>query len=76
MNNHEALQVIHDVYKTDGLLWQTEGALDAVVNRACQAQYVLLGKSTHGTAQYYEVMADVSKRLILEGGYKFIAIDR
>jgi erythromycin esterase-like protein len=38
-------------------------------------KYVLLGESSHGTAEFYKIRAEISKRLIIEKGFTFIAVE-
>jgi len=38
-------------------------------------KYVLLGESSHGTAEFYEIRAEISKKLITEKGFTFIAVE-
>jgi erythromycin esterase-like protein len=54
-----------------------EGAddLDPLMTRIGDARYVLLGEATHGTSEYYISRAQLSKRLILEKGFSFIAVE-
>ena len=37
------------------------------------ARYVLLGEATHGTHEFYQARAEITKRLILEKGFTVIA---
>ncbi|MBO9598283.1 MAG: erythromycin esterase family protein [Cohnella sp.] len=46
-----------------------------LIDRACQAKYVLLGEASHGTSEFYTVRAELSKRLIAEHGFRFIAVE-
>src|SRR5262249_59764877 len=39
------------------------------------ALYVLLGEASHGTADFYTWRAALSRRLILEKGFSFIAVE-
>jgi len=39
------------------------------------AHYVLLGEATHGTSEFYTWRAEISKRLILEKDFSFIAVE-
>lgn len=48
---------------------------EELVNRAGDATYVLLGEASHGTSEFYTVRAELSKRLILEKGFRFIAVE-
>ncbi|MGZ4161003.1 MAG: erythromycin esterase family protein, partial [Neobacillus sp.] len=39
------------------------------------AKYVLLGESSHGTSEYYTLRAKLTKKLIKEKGFSFIAVE-
>lgn len=49
--------------------------LDSLVNQIGDAQYVLLGESSHGTSEFYTIRAELSKRLIQEKGFSVIAVE-
>ena len=49
--------------------------LDPLIDRIGDARYVLLGEASHGTSEYYTWRAQLSKRLILEKGFSFIAVE-
>ena len=49
--------------------------LDPLVDRIGDARYVLLGEASHGTAEYYDWRAEISKRLIQEKGFSFLAVE-
>lgn len=49
--------------------------LDLVVEAAGQRKLVLLGEASHGTHEYYHCRAEISKRLITEYGFDFIAVE-
>lgn len=49
--------------------------LDPLLDRIGDAQYVLLGEASHGTHEYYTWRAQISKRLIEEKGFSFIAVE-
>ena len=36
---------------------------------------VLMGESSHGTSEYYQMRSELSKKLITEKGYRFIAVE-
>jgi erythromycin esterase len=38
-------------------------------------QYVLLGEASHGTSEFYSWRAEITKRLIKESGFSFIAVE-
>ena len=49
--------------------------LDPLVDRVGEARFVLLGEASHGTAEYYTWRAALSKRLVEEKGFSFIAVE-
>jgi erythromycin esterase-like protein len=49
--------------------------LDPLLERIAGARYVLLGEASHGTSEYYAWRARVSRRLICEKGFSFIAVE-
>jgi erythromycin esterase len=54
---------------------QDAADLDPLLERIGDAKYVLLGEATHGTHEYYTWRAEISKRLIKEKGFSFIAVE-
>lgn len=50
-------------------------ALDPLMDRIGDAHCVLLGEATHGTHEYYTWRTAISKRLIEEKGFNFIAVE-
>src|SRR4051794_21093163 len=49
--------------------------LDPLLDHIGEARFVLLGEASHGTAEYYTWRAEISKRLIIEKGFSFIAVE-
>jgi erythromycin esterase-like protein len=49
--------------------------LDPLMERIGDARCVLLGEATHGTHEFYTWRAELSKRLISEKGFSFIAVE-
>lgn len=49
--------------------------LDPLLESIGDSQYVLLGEASHGTHEYYTWRAQISKRLIEEKGFSFIAVE-
>ncbi|MEG9328187.1 erythromycin esterase family protein [Salinimicrobium catena] len=49
--------------------------LDPLMHRIGDAKYVLLGEASHGTHEYYTWRAEISKRLIEEKGFSFVAVE-
>jgi erythromycin esterase-like protein len=49
--------------------------LDPLLNAIGEARYVLIGESTHGTHEFYHLRAELTKRLILEKGFRAVTIE-
>lgn len=49
--------------------------LDPLLDRIGDAHYVLLGEASHGTHEFYTWRAAISRRLIEEKGFSFIAVE-
>jgi erythromycin esterase-like protein len=49
--------------------------LDKLIDRIGDSKYVLLGEASHGTHEYYTLRTQISKRLIEEKGFSFIAVE-
>ncbi|KGE18076.1 erythromycin esterase family protein [Paenibacillus wynnii] len=55
--------------------FNSEEVTKGLVEEAGKSKYVLLGEASHGTSEFYTVRADLSKRLISEKGFRFIAVE-
>lgn len=49
--------------------------LTSLMDRIGDARLVLLGEASHGTAEFYEMRARISKELIRQKGFRFIAVE-
>jgi erythromycin esterase-like protein len=54
---------------------RNEQDLDALIKEIGDARVVLLGEASHGTHEYYTWRTAISKRLIKEKGFDFIAVE-
>jgi erythromycin esterase-like protein len=54
---------------------QSEQDLDILLNQIGDAKVVLLGEASHGTLEYYTWRIAISKRLIEEKNFNFIAVE-
>src|SRR5690606_23914669 len=52
-----------------------EQDLDVLLKEIGDARVVLLGEASHGTSEYYTWRTAISKRLIEEKGFDFIAVE-
>jgi erythromycin esterase-like protein/predicted phosphoribosyltransferase len=62
----------------DGRLHALTGArgdFDSLLARAREARHVLLGEASHGTHEFYRERAEITKRLIVEGGCVAVAVE-
>ena len=48
---------------------------DALIERAGEAQLVLIGEASHGTHEFYATRAELTKRLIDEKGFRAVALE-
>ena len=49
--------------------------IDPLIEHISDARYVLLGEASHGTSEFYTWRAEITKRLIQEKGFSFIAVE-
>jgi erythromycin esterase-like protein len=49
--------------------------LDPLLERIGDAQYVLIGEASHGTSEYYRWRAALTRRLVEEKGFAFVAVE-
>jgi len=61
--------------RSQSLPLRSTGELDPLLRRVGDARCVLLGEASHGTHEYYAWRAEISKRLIEEQGFSFIAVE-
>lgn len=54
---------------------RTEDDLDFLVQSIKDKRVVMLGESSHGTEEFYQIRSEISKRLIQDYGFKFIAVE-
>jgi erythromycin esterase len=53
----------------------SDADLDPLIQHIGDARIVLLGEASHGTAEYYQWRAQISKRLMQEKGFSAIAVE-
>lgn len=67
--------VYHDFFKNSALPLTTSAHLSPLYDAIGERRFVLLGESTHGTHEYYYWRAKVSRELISEHNFSFVAIE-
>jgi erythromycin esterase len=53
----------------------TPAELDPLLDMIGDSRYVLIGEASHGTSDFYRWRAELSKRLIAERGFSFVAVE-
>ena len=51
------------------------GDFQPLLDRIGDARYVLLGEASHGTHEFYRIRAEITKRLVVEKGFRAIAVE-
>lgn len=54
---------------------RSEGDLDLLVQSIKGKRVVMLGEATHGTEDFYKLRSEISRQLIKDHGFKFIAVE-
>ena len=49
--------------------------LEPLLEMIGDARFVLLGEATHGTSEFYTWRTEISRRLVTEKGFSFIAVE-
>lgn len=68
-------EALVDRLRSAALPLATPADLDPLLALIGDARYVLLGEATHGTAEFYTWRAEISKRLVRERGFSFVAVE-
>jgi protein-L-isoaspartate(D-aspartate) O-methyltransferase len=50
-------------------------SVDALLERIGDARVVLLGEATHGTSEFYDMRARITRELIARRGFDFVAVE-
>lgn len=53
----------------------TDSDFDALLEGIGEARFVLLGEATHGTHEFYQARATLTRRLITERGFSAVAVE-
>ncbi|MBK5231278.1 MAG: erythromycin esterase family protein, partial [Thermoleophilia bacterium] len=49
--------------------------LDQLITSIADARVVMLGEATHGTAEFYDWRRRITRRLVIEHGFGFVAVE-
>lgn len=66
-----------EIQEIEGLARPMTGPqdLDPLLDRIGNSRYVLIGEASHGTSEFYTWRAELSRRLIDERGFSFVAVE-
>src|SRR5205085_1447190 len=70
----ESAKLVKDIRDLASPLRSAED-LDSLIDQIGDCCYVLLGEASHGTSEYYTWRAQLSRRLIQERAFSFIAVE-
>ena len=72
---HGNSEAIVDQIRKHTVKLDTAADLDPLMERIGDSQYVLLGEASHGTHDYYTWRTHITKRLIAEKNFSFVAVE-
>lgn len=72
---YEEDSTLVDAIKKSRIALRTEDDLEPLIQFIKDKRVVMLGESSHGTEEFYQMRSQISKRLIEEHGFKFIAVE-
>lgn len=64
-----------DAVRREAIALRRVEDLDPLVRRVGEARIVLLGEASHGTSDFYRWRVELTKRLITELGFAFVAVE-
>jgi erythromycin esterase-like protein len=67
--------VVHAVQESAFRITGKPADYDPLIEFIGDAQFVLLGEATHGTHEFYRTRAELTQRLIEEGGFNAVAVE-
>jgi len=69
------LQLADSVRQVAHLLTGATEDYDPLMDLIGDARFVLIGEASHGTHEFYEQRAEITKRLIQEKGFTAVAVE-
>ncbi|WP_216827445.1 erythromycin esterase family protein [Alkalihalobacterium elongatum] len=67
--------LLTDHIKKHAVPFSNTNELNPLIQKASHAKYVLLGEASHGTSEFYTIRSDITKQLIQEHQFDFIAVE-
>ncbi|MFJ8246838.1 erythromycin esterase family protein [Peribacillus asahii] len=64
-----------DEIKNYAVKFSSPTELQPLINAASRAKYVLLGEASHGTSEFYTIRTELTKQLIQEHQFSFVAVE-
>lgn len=68
------VNLIQTIKEESSPFHEQEG-VDSLISKVNDETFVLLGESSHGTSEFYKIRSELSKKLILEKGFNYIAVE-
>jgi erythromycin esterase len=72
---HDTFLKVRNLPNLDYSLLNSPSDINKLVDYIGDSQYVLLGEASHGTSEFYKWRSEISKRLIREKEFSFIAVE-
>ncbi len=70
-----AEEAVLEVLRNAAISLESPDDLQPLYDRVGDARYVLLGEASHGTREFYTWRAAISKRLLEDHGFSFVAVE-
>ncbi|MFJ8260068.1 erythromycin esterase family protein [Peribacillus asahii] len=64
-----------DEIKKYAVKFSSPTELQPLINASSHAKYVLLGEASHGTSEFYTIRTELTKQLIQEHQFSFVAVE-
>nr|WP_084783414.1 erythromycin esterase family protein [Bacillus dakarensis] len=64
-----------DQIRNHAVPFKSKSDLEPLIKSAAKAKYILLGEASHGTSQFYTTRAEMTKELIEQHQFSFIAVE-
>ncbi|WP_462412715.1 erythromycin esterase family protein [Neobacillus sp. Marseille-QA0830] len=68
-------ETLLDQIRKDAVRFSQPSELAPLVKDAGKAKYVLMGEASHGTSEFYTIRREMTKQLIQEHNFSFIAVE-